>query len=66
MEPIYLLLLNLFAVFLLVNENILIEKLNKLQLIIALFTLLVFFCGLRLRSTGDSVYEIWLIMGMRL
>ncbi|QVK21174.1 diguanylate cyclase [Mycoplasmatota bacterium] len=43
MEPIYLLLLNFFAVFLLVNENILIERISKLKLGVALFNLLVSF-----------------------
>ncbi|XMB86282.1 diguanylate cyclase [Mycoplasmatota bacterium WC44] len=43
MNPIYLLLLNLFGVFLLINENVLIEKLSKFKLIIAFFNLLVSF-----------------------
>jgi|GEM_PF-6065787 len=43
MEPIYLLLINIFAMFLLINENILLERINKFKLGIALFNLLVCF-----------------------
>lgn len=43
MNPIFLLLINLFGVFLIINESILIERANKLKVVIIFITLTVSF-----------------------
>ncbi len=43
MNPIYLLLLNIFGVFLIINESILIERANKFKIVILFVTLTVSF-----------------------
>ncbi len=54
MNPIYLLLINIFGVFLIINESILIEKANKLKVVILFITLTVSFGAITLYETINA------------
>jgi GGDEF domain-containing protein len=54
MNPIYLLLINIFGVFLVINESILIEKANKFKVVILFITLTVSFGAITLYETINA------------
>lgn len=70
MNPIYLLLLNLFGVFLVINESILIEKANKLKVVILFITLTVSFGAVTSyefisgHATWNMVYNVFVMFNL--
>lgn len=70
MNPIYLLLLNLFGVFLLINESILLEKANKLKVIVLFITVTVSFGAvtsyetIMAHNTWSMVYNIFVLLNL--
>ncbi len=70
MNPIYLLLLNVFSVFLIINESILLEKANKLKVVILFITLTVSFGAVTvhdsivLNETYSMIYNIFVLFNL--